>query len=89
MTLERIKTLSKREHLLLIGSELERARIWQGEDSEKFRMALEYGLEFLNLILQDSKWESEIDMLFGLKEEMQKFYSGEYQKSIEILYQAL
>ena len=90
MTLERWKTFKKREQLLFIGSEFERARVWQEEgDAEKFRGALERAVTLINLSLQDKRWVSDIEQLRVLRREAQKFQTGENQKAVSILYQVL
>ena len=55
MTSERWQSFDKSQQLLMIGSELERARVWQGKDEKSFRGALERGLELVDLTLGDPK----------------------------------
>lgn len=72
----------------MIGAELERARVWQGEDEKNFLGALERGLELVDLSLGDPKWRDALAMLLGLREEMAKFYVGQSTGSIGILSRA-
>lgn len=39
-----------------IGSEVNRAKNWQGKDKEKFWSAVERALELFDLTLQDPRW---------------------------------
>ena len=90
MTTERWQTFSKREQLLFIGSEFERARVWQRDsDVDKFKSALARALELIDLTISDKKWLEEIDMIIGLREAVSKFYTGEDVSEIHKLYQAL
>ena len=47
----------KNQQLLSIGSELMRAKVWQNQDTDKFKLALERGLELIDLCLADPKWK--------------------------------
>jgi hypothetical protein len=89
MTIERWKLFSKSRQLLMIGSEIMRAKIWQAKDEEKFISALERCLDLIDLSLQDSRWRGNYLMLLYLRDEVGKFYIGENKESIEILYKAL
>lgn len=89
MTLDRIKTFSKSQQFLILGSEFERARVWQDKDREKFRMALSRALELIDLILKDPKWEAQAHLIEFLREEVLKFYTEENKGSVAVLYQAL
>lgn len=90
MTLERWKTFQKREQLLFIGSEFERARVWQEEgDNEKFRGALDRALVLINLSLEDEQWQDDREQLIALRSEVEKFQSGENKNRVAVLYQAL
>lgn len=85
MTLERLKTFSKREQLLFLMSEFERARVWQGKGDSEFRGALERGFGLLDLMFGDPKWREELLTLLTLRSEIAKFYIGERIDSIGIL----
>lgn len=89
MTLERWKQFSKRQQLLFVGSELERARVWQKEDEEKFKGALERGIELVDLMILDQQWKDGLPMILKLREEMAKFHAGGNKTDIKALYQAL
>lgn len=89
MNLEKMLKFSKSEHFLFVGSELERARVWQNKDEEKFKSALERGLELIDLMLDDKRWRDFLSALFWLRAELAKFYIGENKYDISILYRAL
>ena len=89
MTRERWNTFSKREQLLFIGSELERARVWQGNDLDAFRSALARARALLDLTLEDSKWSENAFLIVVLRDEVDKFSNGSRKDSIQILYRAL
>jgi len=89
MTLERWITFSKHEQLLFITSELERARVWEKSDNEKFRSALTRGLELIDLALQDDQWKDGFPMLQGLRDETAKLQSGTGTMSTVMLLRAL
>lgn len=89
MTIERFVTFSKHEQLLILGSEFERARVWQYTDQEKFHMALDRALQIIKLLMSDPKWNQESHQLLFLKEEIKKFYIGDNKTEIGILYRAL
>ncbi len=89
MTRERWNTFSKREQLLFIGSELERARVWQGNDLDAFRSALARARALLDLTLEDSKWSENAFLIAVLRDEVDKFSNGSRKDSIQILYRAL
>jgi len=89
MELNRWQNFTKRQQLLTIGSELMRAKTWQGKDQEKFLSALGRALELIDLTLSDDKWKSNLSMLLGLREEVAKFYVAKRTDDISCLYSAL
>ena len=89
MTLDRWTTFPKRQQLLFIGSEFERARVWQEKQGNEFYSALERAFELIDLALQDPKWKPEILQLLALRAEIAKFYIGERKDKIDYLYQVL
>lgn len=89
MNLDRWKSFPKREQLLMIGSEIMRAKIWCLEDKEKFILALERALELVDLSLADRQWDGQFFMLLWLRQEIAKFYQGIAKYDIEILYKGL
>jgi len=89
MKLERWVTFSKREQLLMIGSEIMRANVWQHKDEEKFLGALERGMHLIKLCQLDEKWQNAKAMLAGLQEEFQKFSAKSRVDDISVLYRAL
>ena len=89
MKLERWVTFSKREQLLMIGSEIMRANVWQRKDDEKFLGALERGMHLIKLCQLDEKWQNAKAMLAGLQEEFQKFSTKSRVDDTSVLYRAL
>ena len=89
MDIERWKLFPKTQQLLMVGSEIMRARVWQGKDGEKFKMALERGLDLLDLTIGDEQWKGRYGMLLWLRNEIGKFYIGLRQDDIGLLYDAL
>jgi hypothetical protein len=89
MELNRWEKFSKREQLLMIGSEFMRAKTWQKKDNEKFISALWRALELIDLTLSDSKWKQNLLMLFRLREEVTKFYTAERTDDATLLYNVL
>jgi len=89
MTIERLKTFSKRDQLLFLMSEFERARVWQEKGGGEFIGALERGLELIDFMLSDAKWREDILKLFTLRNELAKYYVGERTDSVESLSRAL
>ena len=89
MTSERWQTFTKSQQMLFIGSELQRAEVWQGKDDGKFRGALERGLTLLDLSLDDPQWHDSLPMLLGLREKMAEFYINMDVQNIGVLYAAL
>lgn len=89
MTFEKLLKFSKSEQLLFVGSELERARVWQNKDEEKFKSALERAMELIDLIINDKRWLNFLSALFWLRQELAKFYIGENKYDVSVLYRAL
>lgn len=89
MEKKRLETFSKSQQLLVVGSELVRAGVWQNKDREKFISALERALGLVDSILNDRKWEGQTRMILGLREEIAKFYIGKRTDDILMLYHAL
>lgn len=85
MTTERWYKFSKREQLLAIFSELERARVWQEKNEDNFKGALERALELADMSIDDSKWKGDTLKLWVLRNEMAKFYINERRDSIQKL----
>ena len=89
MTEDRWRNFSKHDQLLMIGSELERARVWQRKDDENFKSALKRGLDMIKLSKNDPQWCEWQDAIDGLELEVQKQIGNESQIEILSLYQAL
>lgn len=86
MEIERWKNFTKSQQFLMIGSELMRARNWQGKDREKFVFALERALNLIDLTLYDEKWQDNVLMILRLREEIAKFYASKRTDDILFLY---
>jgi len=90
MTIERWRTIPKREQLLHIGAEFERARVAEeAHDPGRVRFMLERALALIDFTLDDPKWRGETRMLLGLREEAAKSYIGESKSTVGRLYQLL
>jgi len=89
MKLSRWKNFSKRQQLLMIGSEFMRAKAWQGKNQENFLSALERALELIDLTISDDKWKENLRMILKLREEVAKFYTAKRTDDISFLYRAL
>jgi len=89
MELNRWQKFSKREQLLMIGSEFLRAKTWQKKDNEKFISALWRALELIDLTLSDSKWKKDSRILLVLREEVARFYSADRVDDVSLLYNTL
>jgi hypothetical protein len=89
MDLNRWKNFTKNQQLLMIGSEFVRAKNWQRKDQEKFLSALERALKLIDLTLSDPKWENNLRMLLGLREEVAKFYTSKRRDDVSLLYNVL
>lgn len=73
----------------MIGSEIMRAKVWQIENPQLFKEALERALALLDFSLEDPKWRETRYSLLVFREELGKFYLGLRADSIEVLYRAL
>lgn len=88
MILERFKTFSKSQQLLMIGSEIMRAKVWQNKNQDNFISVLERGLELIDFSLADPKWKTNLFILLFLRDKISEFYVGLARYNIETLYQA-
>lgn len=79
---------SRSQHLLMIGSEIMRAKVWQNKDKEKFLAAIERAFVLIDAALEEARWKNYIYMLMWLRQELAKYYLGQ-EGDIEILYKAL
>jgi hypothetical protein len=89
MDLIRWESFTRSQQLLMIGSEIMRAKVWQDKDETLFHGALERAFPLIDLSLEDKKWEDRKFSLLQFREELGKFYSGERKDSIEFLYNVL
>lgn len=89
MTINRWKTFTKSQQLLMVGSEIMRAKAWQGVDEGLFQGALERTFPLVDLCLEDKKWQDQQLSLLTLRDELGKFYVGQRKDSVELLYHTL
>ncbi len=89
MTEERWRIIPKREQLLAIGAEFERARVWERKGEVQFKGALERALTLIDLTIADSKWKAERLQLFVLRDLVAGHYVGTAQGSIRKAYEVL
>ncbi len=89
MELSRWQNFSKREQLLMIGSEIMRADVWESKDNDKFKSALERAIVLVDLTLKDSKWRDGLAILITLKDELSKLHRGTSEIKAKTLYLAL
>ena len=87
MDLKRWQSFSLGEQLLMIGSEIMRAKTWQNKDRQKFLSALERAFNLIDLSLANYKSKNSY-MFLLLRQEIAKFYAGELNYNIEKLYHA-
>lgn len=89
MQLERWQTFTRHDQMLHIGAAIIRASTAQGNDQASFIFFIKEALNLLELTLKDLKWQVQIHALYGLRQELNKFLTGERKDNIEILYRAL
>ena len=89
MTQDRWNIFTKSQQLLMIGSEIMRAKVWQKENPLLFKEALERAFSLLDFSLEDPKWNKSRYSLLVLREELGKFYIGARVDNIDSLYQIL
>jgi hypothetical protein len=79
--------LSLAEQLANIGSEVGRARKWQGKDEKIFWSAIERALELLDLTLMDSRWKGRLREIARVREVFCDAITGgkEYKDSLKNL----
>ncbi len=83
--------LSLCEQLANIGSEVSRARKWQGKDENIFRGAVERALELFDLTLADPRWRGRLREIGRLREVFCDVVTGgkEYKSTFKGLEQYL
>ena len=89
MDIQRWKTFSRQQQLLMVASEIKRAATWQASDRELFQDALLRCTELIDLLKQDSKWEPLSDAVHVLANEVEKYAHGVRTDDIQYLYRAL
>jgi hypothetical protein len=89
MTKERWHQFSKREQLLAIFAELERARVWQNKNENNFKNALERALLLIDFSINAQQWKGQTLTLWVLRNEVARFYIRERTDSIQWLSAAI
>lgn len=81
---ERWMTLSLAEQLGNIGSEVGRARKWQGKDEQSFWGAVARALELIDLTREDARWKKRRPELDRVRETFSDAVLGgaEYQSTL-------
>ncbi len=79
--------LSLPEQLANIGSEVSRARIWQGKDKNIFWGAVERALELFDLTLLDVRWKGRLREIARVREVFCDAVTGgkEYKSKLQDL----
>ncbi len=72
----RWRELSLAEQLANVGSEVGRARRWQGEDQKLFQGAFARALELLDLTITDPRWFGRLKELTRVRELICDAYFG-------------
>ncbi len=76
----RWQRLSLLEQLANVGSEIERALAWAAKDNPEYsRMALERGLELLDLTIADPRHRHRLKEMTRLREVLLDYFMGENQ----------
>lgn len=88
MTLERWKTLSLRDQLGHIASEILRANLAKNKQDSTFLQILERAICLVDLSLEDKKWKENPLFLLVLRDELAKAYIGKIE-NLGKLYAAL
>lgn len=70
------RTLSLAEQMGNIGSEISRARNWQGKDQERFEGAFFRALELFDLTLADPRWKNRLKEIARAREAVCDAYFG-------------
>lgn len=86
---ERWKAFSRAQQLLHIGSEIMRAKGWQGKNEENFHLTIQRAIALVDYCVVDTKWNARRDMLLGLRDELMQYDAGLKKNSITQLYNAL
>lgn len=89
MTQERFNKFQRHDQLLMIGSELERARVWQNKDLPNFAGALRRALELVILAEADPKWAAWLEVLAGLNAQVDSFLNFKNTGDVSVIYKSL
>lgn len=76
---------SKGQQMGAIAAEITRAKVWQEKDKNHFLSAMERALNLIDLTLEDGRWRNWRSMLFWLRDEVAKIYSGQSSQNINFL----
>jgi hypothetical protein len=88
MTLERWQTLSWRDQIGHIASEIKRCQLAKNKDENLYLSILEQAINLVDLSLNDPRWRSNPLPLLVLRGELAKIYIGESQ-NLEKIYKSL
>ncbi len=87
MTLDRWQSLSLRDQLGHIASEILRANLMKDKDQNIYQQILERAIALVDLSLDDSRWQENPLPLLVLRNELARAYLGE--TNLDKIYQAL
>lgn len=87
LSLGRWQSLTLAEQMGNIGSEISRAKNWQGKDEKIFQDALERALELLDLTIADTRWMRRLKELTRARETLCDALIGgrEYKTTLDDL----
>jgi len=84
LTQERWSSFSKKDQILNIGAELQRAKYWlERKERKEVENCLDRAFELLDLTLNDVKWKKR--ELFLLREALADFYSKKEKNNKELV----
>jgi hypothetical protein len=88
MTLKRWQTLSLRDQIGHIGSEIKRGQLIENKNEKLYLSIIERALNLVDLSLNDPKWKDNPLPLLVLRNELAKIYIGQ-SHDLEKLYKSL
>ena len=88
MTLERWQTLSWRDQIGHIASEIKRSQLAKNKGKDLYLSILEQAINLIDLSLNDPRWQSNPLPLLVLRSELARVYIGESQ-NLEEIYKSL
>jgi|GEM_PF-5778664 len=88
MTLKRWQTLSSRDQIGHIGSEIKRGQLIENKNEKLYLSIIERVINLVDLSLNDPKWKDNPLPLLVLRNELAKIYIGQ-SHDLEKLYKSL